>query len=316
MPEEIGIALNAMEIGEAPEWITLVPAGEVVRGIDGRVFANPGAEVLLAEQNRRGLKAPLDIGHSTYWRDDKAPAHGWIEEFDARDGALMGRLVLNARGDAAVKAREYRYYSPAYIVSRGVADETRTIRAVESVGLCNVPNLGSMAALNNAQREGNMKEIAKTLGLPETATEAEIVAAIKGREENTPGRLGDQVDMVPKGDLDAALQRAVTAEQKLQDTEKETLAAEAKSVVAEGVKSGVIAPANEQFWLGLCADREGLNRVREHLKSAPKIVSDAPAAPAGDPPKGGETETDEEREVMASMGFDDDRKDGQKEAQS
>ena len=98
-------------------------------------------------------------------------------EFFWQDGIRL-RVEWTASGAAAVSGRVYSYFSPEFF-----ADKSGKVTAIPAVGpigaLVNTPafqEIERIAASLTARK--NMIEIAKALGLPETATEAEILAKI------------------------------------------------------------------------------------------------------------------------------------------
>jgi len=98
-------------------------------------------------------------------------------EFFWADGIRL-RVEWTAAGAAAVSGRVYSYFSPEFF-----ADKYGKVTAIPAVGpigaLVNTPafqEIERIAASLTAQK--SMIEIAKALGLPETATEAEILAKI------------------------------------------------------------------------------------------------------------------------------------------
>lgn len=98
-------------------------------------------------------------------------------EFFWQDGIRLC-VEWTAAGAAAVSGRVYSYFSPEFF-----ADKSGKVTAIPAVGpigaLVNTPafqEIERIAASLTARK--NMIEIAKALGLPETATEAEILAKI------------------------------------------------------------------------------------------------------------------------------------------
>jgi len=97
-------------------------------------------------------------------------------EFFWQDGIRL-RVEWTAAGSAAVSGRVYSYFSPEFF-----ADKAGNVTAIPSVGpigaLVNTPAFQAIERIAAAQSLPNMNNIAKALGLPETATEAEILAKI------------------------------------------------------------------------------------------------------------------------------------------
>lgn len=98
-------------------------------------------------------------------------------EFFWQDGIRL-RVEWTAAGAAAVSGRVYSYFSPEFFTDK--EGRVTAIPAVGSIGaLVNTPafqDIERIAASLTAQK--NMNKIALALGLPETATEDEILAKI------------------------------------------------------------------------------------------------------------------------------------------
>lgn len=93
-------------------------------------------------------------------------------------------MEWTAKAAEYLKNKEYRYLSPVVLVRK--RDQKAT--AIHSVALTNTPAIDGMFALVNSldiediSKGGNimdLKELAKALGLPETATEEEIKKAVE-----------------------------------------------------------------------------------------------------------------------------------------
>lgn len=312
MPPPIYALAAAREVGQPPaEWILLLPAGDTVTLRDGRAFRSAGPEAVVAEWRRQKLDLPIDLNHAEAWRapfGGESPAYGWVTAMEVRGGEVWGRAEWTDEGRELLKSRKYRYYSPAFDL-RETSTAGREIWAISSVALVNRPAMPDARALarDNGNQEESMKEIAKALGLPESATEAEIVARIGARGAGTAAAQNQPVNMVPKADYDAVLQRADAAEEQVRQTAADELRREAETVVTAAISKGVAAPSSKEFWLGLCATRDGLRDVKAHLEAAPQVVNNtatAGAAAAGAAPPAAETRTPEDIEVRRQMGFD------------
>lgn len=185
----------ALEADAAPEWIQLLPAGEI-RTNDGRGpyrVADPAA--LMSASLPAGEKLVLDENHATDLLAPKggsAPARGWIVELQAREGGIWGRVEWTGAGRKLIEDKAYRGVSPAILHSRnGVV--TNILRA----SLINTPNLVGMASLHSeGQTDMDWKVmLIELLGLDSNASDADIAAALKAR-------MGD-------GETETALQSAL-----------------------------------------------------------------------------------------------------------
>jgi phage I-like protein len=192
MQKMIATALNMTEIpltgGQVPEWVALIPAGEVI-GRDGRQWVNNRPSGIIQAFIARGIDLPVDIEHSTELKapnGDMAPAVGWVRELKEIGGAVWGRIEWNETGRQMVSTKSYRYLSPV-IRYRETHGE---IIAVTSVALTNRPNM-DLPALNHQGATGS--RVSSVIGL--NATEKDICAKMGVSEEDylkTALSTGDQ----------------------------------------------------------------------------------------------------------------------------
>lgn len=165
------------DVAGAPEWIHLVPAGSLST-VDGRGpyrVADAAALVDASLQAADGGRLVLDENHSTDLaapKGEPAPARGWIIALQARADGIWGKVEWTKAGAALMADKAYRHVSPV-ITHRADGLVTAILRA----SLVNKPNLRGLTALHQEQPMDFLKKLAASLGLPETATEAEILAA-------------------------------------------------------------------------------------------------------------------------------------------
>jgi phage I-like protein len=138
----------------------------------------------------------LDFEHRSETTDDSRAA-GWIKQLRVQDGVLEALIRFTPEGSAAVRDRALRYLSPAWRLG---PDNRPT--ALASVGLTNVPYFTQLRPVLNKGQAGGaepqtqtkglaVKELALLYGLPETATEADILAAAKKDKEATQARIAE-----------------------------------------------------------------------------------------------------------------------------
>jgi len=278
--------------GTVPEWIELLPPGRDVQGADGRAWVNDRPESIVADFNRGGIPIPLDWEHATEVAAPEgrpAPAAGWIKALQAREGgAIWGQVDWTPKGAEMVKAREYRFISPVFLYERA---STR-ISSIRSAALTNQPNL-RMTALNRTEpaKDSPMdKELLKALGLPETATQAEALAAVNKLKSDTAAALNraetPSLDkFVPRADHDAVLARATNAEKALSDNRAKALDGEIEAEIKGALAAKKITPATTDYHKASCRQEGGLARFREFVKAAPVIAADSNLG-AQDPAKG------------------------------
>ncbi len=297
--------------GSVPEWIELIPGGQIIGGRDGRTFINDMPDEVVDALLVDAKDIPLDWEHSTELcapEGKPAPAAAWIKDLEVRDGgAIWGRVEWTEKGRASVAGKEYRYISPVFIYEK----ETLRIKRITSAGLTNQPNL-RLQALNHQQHESNKentmnwKQLLAKLGLAEDATVDQALNAIGSLQTDlataTNRAATPSLDkFVPRADYDATLTRAANAEQKLTDIETATLETSINSEVDEALKAGKIAPVSKDYYLGMCRQEGGLEQFQEFIKTAPVIAADTNLdgkRPAGD----GKSLNAEEQQVAAMFG--------------
>ena len=135
-------AACAIEIpaGEPPEWVQLMPAGEL-HARDGRRWRLEDAAAVLAATQRLAGATDLvfDYEHQTDYSKENgqpAPAAGWIRELQARAGDIWARVEWTERAREMLRKREYRYVSPTFSHTRA-----GKVIAIHRAALTNAPAL-------------------------------------------------------------------------------------------------------------------------------------------------------------------------------
>lgn len=275
------LCLNA-ENGSIPRRIQILPAGKEIVGIDGRKWKNSDPAALCAKMNTSDRVTTkngccIDENHSTDLAAPKggeAPAFGWFRNFAVEaDGSIWADVEWNARGEKAVSGKEYKYISPVF-----TRDKDGNITEILRAALTNNPNLDN-PALNSSQEtaeEKNMeKELCAALGIPETATTADALAAIaqlKTELNSARSKTADLAAYAPRADLAAAQQRAEKAEKELAELNAASHKAKATAAVEQAVKDGKIAPASKEVYMELCATADGLAQFEKIVAATPSIT--------------------------------------------
>lgn len=187
MHDFLTLKSKEMEVGGAPEIISVLPLGHVksAKGefdVDRESFAAMKAQIA-----QRGVDLVVDYEHQTL-TGEQAPAAGWVKELFLDDGQIKARVEWTDKAKAYLSNREYRYLSPVITVRK--ADNKAM--GLHSIALTNTPAIEHMEAIvNSLNFEGGqntmdfMKELAKLLGLGEDATEEQVKEALKAcLEEN------------------------------------------------------------------------------------------------------------------------------------
>ena len=278
----LNFEIAAVDGGNLPEWIELLPAGQVITGRDGRTWINDRPEMILAAFAADGKDLPIDWEHSTQLKapnGDRSPAAGWIKAMEIRDGAIWGRVEWTNDGAASIASKEYRYISPVFHFEI----ETNRIFRIVSCGLTNTPNL-YLNALNRAQhqKELNMElsQLLASLGLPATATFLEALNRIAQMKTEHATALNQAQNpsldrFVPRADYDTALNRATTAETKLAGIETATLETAINTEIDAALAAGKITPATKDYHVAACREKGGLDRFKAFVNAAPVVAPDS-----------------------------------------
>jgi len=299
---------RALPAGDGPPgWLLLVPAGRF-EGRDGRFWVNDRPDEVVAAFEAAGQPLPIDWEHATEIKapaGDPAPAAGWITALEVRGGEVWGLAEWTGAALEQIKAKAYRYYSPAFLFD----PDSRRVVALTSVGLTNRPNL-HVPALNQRQEHAMQKSLLAALGLPETADDKaalDAVTALKARLDTAlnAAKTPNLEQYVPRADYDAALNRAKEAEAKLVEMERQRLEAEIEAEIEKALEAGKITPATVDYHKAQCRLEGGLERFRQFVEAAPAIVGRKDQA-GGRPPEQGHALCAEERYVCAQLGIPED----------
>lgn len=296
----VGVALALSSEGGAPEWAQLLPAGPVLQGRDGRSWKLNDVERVVA-----AFAPPfvIDYEHA----QDKlavdgkeAPASGWVEALEVREGSIWGRVDWTPRAQTAIAAREYRFISPAFTYS----PVDGSVLALIGASLVNRPNF-VMTALN-AQEPSMFREIAAALGLSDMASSPEIVSAIGALKSATAlnALQPDIAKFVPRADFELALNRATVAESKLAADAKAAHEAEVAVVIDGAVKAGKVAPASKKFYLATCSTAEGLAAFKEFVAGATSAFTVIADPKVESETQNGVALNAEQRDVAKTLGLD------------
>lgn len=180
------VHLAAAEIpsqdGLAPEWLHLLPPPGRPFGPSDGSGRGPwhypdAAELIAASFAQPGPRLFVDIDHATLRaapNGGEAPAIGEIVEMEARADGLWGRVQWSRRGAELMADRAFRAVSPVLLSDK----RSGRVQSIWHVSVTNNPALrGSIQSLT-AEDPAMSGKIAKALGLPEDASEDDVLAAI------------------------------------------------------------------------------------------------------------------------------------------
>ena len=287
--------------GEAPEWIQLLPIGPEIVGRDGRAWnmSDPESVVAMTE-----LPMVLDWEHSTEIKapaGEKAPAAGWITELNVvtEEGAgrvpgVWGRVEWTPAGADSVRNHEYRYVSPVFVFTKASTELDRLLNAA----LTNRPNL-ELTALNREHgatrnnpsqeehtimNEEQFKALCAALGLPADSSAEVVVNAAKSahaareraselRAELTAANARAS-ELVPRKDLEAALNRAKSAEDSIASFKAEQHAERVEAALKAACTAGKVSPASLDYHRDNCSTAEKLASFEAWVETLPALCQD------------------------------------------
>lgn len=194
------IALNySVNADGAPLTVQLSPFGEFALHDGGKNHgmvqhcSREAFEAMVANWKAAGSPDILvDVDHNSAI-GGSTEAAAWAKNLRVEESGLCADFELTTLGKTLVEGKNYRFVSPGWTL-----DKNGTPLALCSVGLTNRPNLPVKPVVNSGEAGGqdpddpnekqetktmDTKLIAAALGLPETATEEEILAAVKAQKE-------------------------------------------------------------------------------------------------------------------------------------
>ena len=261
----------------APEWLLLVPAGDIVAR-DGRAFSNLTPDVIVTAFRADRKDMPVDYEHATHLRAPEglsAPAVGWVKDVAVRDGALWGQVEWNREGREAVESKAYRYISPVVH-----PDASRNVVRISSVALTNDPALYLPALLRRdpTEEENDMlKAIALALGLPETASEAEILSRLNSNKAEVEllTRKAEKPDpelFVARKDHDVVVELCAQQKTEIETLKKADTDRAVTAAVEGAIAGGKVIPAIKDSEIELCR-AIGVAKYQERLSRMSPIVT-------------------------------------------
>lgn len=310
------LALCLADGKRAPDWIMVMPAGQVTCN-DGREFVNDQPEAMVEAFNANPLDLPVDFEHGSEvlrGSGQRYDVAGYVKELQARPEGLFARIEWSKKGRAAIEDGEYKYVSPSFLYS----GKTGRALRLDSVALTATPAISSLPALAS-RRPGSpqphkeetamdRKALCAKLGLdPDKVSDDAILAAI-GELQSDVKTLRASAEspsldkFVPRADYDKVAGERDEAKQALASRHAEDSKAKAEALVSKGIEDGKIAPASKEFYLTMCAKEGGLKEVETFLASAPKVMPSKPDVK--DPPDTNKANlTAEQRKVAKQLGM-------------
>ena len=283
-------------------------------------------EMMANFQRYQPLQVPAYYEHSDlFFADTKAA--GWITAVEARADGLWAKINWTPAALKMIQDQEYKYISPSWMMNYTDAQAGQKVGArLLSIGLTNDPffETGLQQQIAAKEREmDELKQIAVALGLAETATLDEILAAIKALKDDAEGESETAAQsraIVERLRAELKLPSTAKAEEyvaavKARETDQSTLAAQvqelrtaaakdkAERLVDAAMAAGKIAAANKPWAVEFATkDADGFT---QWAASAPTVVPAAGHLPKTPPPDNQNPEpTETEKKIAAMTGGD------------
>lgn len=323
------LTIDLMAAGAAPpKAFRLLPGGRFksadgsgrpVEVPDGWRLDQADAVAVAAAFNARTDARVIDYEHQTLHAEKNgqpAPAAAWMGAMEPRDDGLWVSADWTERAATMIAAGEYRYISPVFTYDKRTGRVLAVLHAALTnyAGLDGLTDLAALVAkfsdVVQPPEEMPMKALLAALGLPETATEAEALAALAGLKSAHQGELvalkGAAPD--PAKYVEVATLRAVQGELSSTRTElavlkAEKATAEVDRVVTAALAAGKLTPATEAWARKVGAS--DLAALTSYIEAAPVVVKPGATQSGGQPPagSGGSQPTDADVAVMKALGL-------------
>lgn len=288
------------ELAGVPEFIQILPLGDYNDGA-GKPFTVTPEDVdrLIAEFALKKNDLAIDYEHLTFEKAE-APAAGWIKELINKGSeGLWARVEWTPRAAERIKSKEYRYFLPVFWAGKGKDGKAHPVELGPGA-LTNHPAIDGMVPLaakknNSQQKEHDMKEIARALGLPEDATETQIVEAaalLKNQsaqvKEVIPASVCKALDLKESASASEVEATLLAMKQKgeagqnaeIMKMKKELSDMKAEKLVAQAMQEGKV-PAVQREWALEYAGRDPAGFELFCSKAVPVVPNDkAPDGPA------------------------------------
>lgn len=186
------VAARSAGVDGDTQEIQILPYGKTSTNKGDFILDEVGMEAIIADFEAKKNDIVIDYEHQTL-SGGEAPAAGWIKKLvnKGKEG-LWAVVEWTDRAKEYLKNREYRYLSPVFLNRLSDGRVTGLVNA----GLTNAPAIDGMVPIVNKTRGGDthpgskdkhpskkkeetvMKKLFAVLGLTETATEDDAIAAV------------------------------------------------------------------------------------------------------------------------------------------
>ncbi|MEQ9309693.1 MAG: phage protease [Balneolaceae bacterium] len=282
---------NAVDVDSANDgWIKIIPIGEFPEHHNGgHEVTSDHIKEMVRNFKKQSTDILIDWDHESIWNSTKAA--GWINKLKAKDDGLYVKYPeFTPTATEHIENREYRYFSPVYILESFDKKGKSVGAKFISCALTNTPyfNQNEIHAIGNRSTFGSHdnhefrnlhqendttsmklnKEALEALGLTEDATEEEINTAILNTNK--------QKEKPPKKEVEAPNTNSSEDEmpewakklnQRFDEKEQSDAEAKVNALVEGAIASGKILPAQKNVYLNAAkADYEGTKTELDAMK--------------------------------------------------
>ncbi|ENV33927.1 phage protease [Acinetobacter gerneri] len=304
MTDSILVASCSFDLDPTSNLLVLVPEG-IFRGVDGRPFDAPHWNLtaergrqIVAALNDRKIDMVIDYEHATLKSQstgDPAPAAGWLKagNFTYVDGVgiCSTKFEWLEKAKGYIESEEYKYLSPVLFYNK-----LGEIIALINLALTNTPALDQLPEAKlaaaaqeyfaqNNDEESIMNEflklMLKKLGLAETATESELLAAANSVFTKLDGAFGTTLatDQTLNQAIDKAVEVKAAANSQAPDLSQYVPIAVYQEAVNKASTAVASAKAKEvdDLIVTACSDgrltgKDTINWIKEQAKTNPDFA--------------------------------------------
>lgn len=321
----LGVELNSAN--GAPVDFRIIPAGEF-RSWDGRPHDCPAwicneedGRRVVADLNARKSPRVIDYEHSTLYAKKtgvKALAAGWFKSAEWRDdGVWLVGVDWTALAAQEIADKSYRFVSPVFSHD----PVTGHVQLLLLAALTNDPGLDGLTDLAALAAElllpptnpletamDLLKKLLAVIGLAETTTEAEALAAVASLKTNVVSLSAqvsapDPAKFVPIATLAALQGEHAGLQGQLVALQSEVNGGKLDKVIADGLAAGKLTPATEAWARDL--GKSNLAQLSAFITAAPVVVAPNTTQTNGQGDAGKTTAglTAEQKTVAAALGL-------------
>ncbi|MDX2008254.1 MAG: phage protease [Meiothermus sp.] len=276
-----------------PDRVPLHPFGEFTGNRVRFVFDEESLAAVRRQLADKGVPWVLDLNHSTVALEEgeaaEAPAYGFVYGVEVVDGFVYGLVEWTDLGREKMAGGAYNFVSPVLLYD----EATGRVLGYHSHAVTNRPGTFHQRRIGLTAQEESMN-LRQMLGLPETATDAEVQAALATLQARA--QLGELVMgalELQSAELTAETRRRVISlaaneglaeelrtlrEQLTQDRQQRQADAVAQLVGAAVEDGRILEPDRARYERLARLDLEGTRAVIEGL---PKRVPTEPIKPGG-----------------------------------